>query len=130
MQQSEHDDVTLIACGSILAEALQAAEALRADGCTARVLSMPTIKPLDRAAVLRCAAETPLLVTVEEHSIVGGLGSAIAEVLAELPGPRARLVRHGSPDHIRHVVGSQQSLRGDAATLRALVLRSLQEDPS
>ncbi|MHB0857813.1 MAG: transketolase family protein [Anaerolineae bacterium] len=91
-------DVTLIACGHMLHTTLQAAEVLANRGVQATVLNMGTIKPLDREAVARAASETPLVVTIEEHSVIGGLGSAAAEVLAELGGARARLVRLGTLD--------------------------------
>lgn len=73
-------DVTLIACGIMVAEALAAAETLAAEGIEARVLNMATLKPLDEAAVLEAARETGAIVTAEEHTIYGGLGGAVAEV--------------------------------------------------
>jgi len=72
--------------------ALAAHDTLRAQGITARVLNAHTLKPLDRAAVARAARETGGLVTVEEHFIDGGLGGAVAEVLAELGAGRLRRV--------------------------------------
>ena len=92
----EGTDVTLITCGVMLARSLQAAEVLAAEGVDARVVEMHTIKPLDEALVLRCAEETGGLITVEEHSIVGGLGGAVAECLAETAA--APLVRLGLRD--------------------------------
>jgi len=75
-------DVTLIACGVMVAEALAAAETLAAQGTHARVLNMATIKPIDDDAVLAAAHETGAIVTAEEHSIHGGLGGAVCEVTA------------------------------------------------
>lgn len=75
-------DVTLIACGLMVATALEAAETLAARGIEARVLDMHTIKPLDAAAVLAAARETRGIVTAEEHLLDGGLGSAVARVVA------------------------------------------------
>jgi transketolase len=89
-------DVTLIACGLMVHEALKAAELLEAEGVKARVLNMASVKPIDQAAVLSAAKETAAIITAEEHSIVGGLGSAVAEVLAEHPG--APLTRIGVQD--------------------------------
>lgn len=77
----EGNDVTLISTGGILSEVVSAAEQL-APQIQARVLSMPTVKPLDRDVLLKAAGETKLLVTVEEHSAVGGLGSAVALILS------------------------------------------------
>jgi transketolase len=103
-------DVTLIATGGLLKHAADTAARLLADGVDARVVSMPTLKPLDTAAVLEAADETGGVVTVEEHSITGGLGSAVAEVLAE-SGAATRFVRYGVPDRPYHEVGSQDYLR-------------------
>jgi transketolase len=85
---------------------------LKDSGVGARVLSMHTVKPLDVDAVARAARECRLVVSVEEHTVVGGLGGAIAEVLAELDGPRARFRRLGVPSVFTSRVGSQEWLRG------------------
>lgn len=79
----EGQDVTLIAAGWILSRAIEAAERLGQQGISAEVLEMHTIKPLDRAAVLTSAHRTGAIVTIEDNNIIGGLGSAVAEVLAE-----------------------------------------------
>ena len=92
----EGRDVTLITCGVPVSRCLEAAERLSGEGLDARVVEMHTIKPLDEALVLRCAEETGGLITVEEHSIVGGLGGAVAECLAETAA--APLVRLGLRD--------------------------------
>jgi transketolase len=77
----EGNDVTLIANGVMVSRALDAARLLAAEGVQARVLNMSTVRPLDNEAVLAAAAETGSIVTVEEHTIYGGLGSAVAEVV-------------------------------------------------
>lgn len=77
------EDVTIIASGIMLAEAIKAAQMLKNDGISARVVDMFTIKPLDRELVQRCAAETGAIVTAENHNILGGLGSAVCEVVSE-----------------------------------------------
>ena len=92
----EGTDLTLIATGLEVAEALAAAEKLEADGISVEVINMHTIKPLDVDLVVRSAAKTGKVVTVEEHSIIGGLGSAVAEVLAEKQP--AKLLRIGVED--------------------------------
>jgi len=79
----EGGDVTIIATGLTVSESLAAAEKLAADGINARVVNMHTIKPLDEDAVVKAASETGKIVTVEEHSIIGGLGSAVSDVVAE-----------------------------------------------
>ncbi len=76
------NDVTIVACGVEVARALEAAELLKADGISARVVNMPTIKPIDTELLVRCAKETGAFVTAEDHNIYGGLGSAVAEALA------------------------------------------------
>ncbi|HWK78587.1 transketolase family protein [Microbacterium sp.] len=93
---ADGDDLTIIACGSQVHPALEAAEALRADGLSVGVIDMATIKPLDVDAVRR-ASKSRIVLTVEEHNILGGLGAAVAEVMAEGP-TGARLVRHGIHD--------------------------------
>jgi transketolase len=82
-QLRDGKDVTVIACGPMVAAALKAADELAKAGIAARVINMASIKPLDEAAVLRAAKETRGIVTAEEHSILGGLGGAVAEVVAE-----------------------------------------------
>jgi transketolase len=89
-------DLTFIACGLMVSRALQAADALVQEGIRARVIEMHTIKPLDRDAIEQAARETGAVVTVEEHSIIGGLGAAVAEVVTDCyPVPVKRV---GIPD--------------------------------
>ena len=76
-------DITIIATGLEVGESLKAAEKLEADGVSVRVINIHTIKPLDKDIVVKAAQETKKIFTAEEHSIIGGLGSAVAEVLAE-----------------------------------------------
>lgn len=80
---TEGDDVTIIATGLMVNEALMAAEALKAEGISARVVNMATIKPIDRGIIIDSAKKTGAIVTAEEHSILGGLGGAVAEVVCE-----------------------------------------------
>lgn len=89
-------DATVIATGMMVQMALKAAEQLQAEGISLRVIDMPTIKPLDEALVLQAAQETGVIVTSEEHSVIGGLGAAVAEYLSEnYPVP---VIRHGVED--------------------------------
>lgn len=76
-------DVTIVATGLMVNEALQSAEVLAAEGISARVVNIHTIKPLDKELICKCAKETGAIVTAEEHSIIGGLGSAVAEAVTE-----------------------------------------------
>lgn len=92
VQLRDGSDVTIIATGLMVNEALMAQEQLAADGISARVINMHTIKPLDREIVLKAAKETGAIVTAEEHSVIGGLGSAVADVVCEeYPVPVVRL---------------------------------------
>jgi len=79
----EGEDVTIIGTGTMVAKALEAAEQLSLKGIDAEVVNLHTIKPLDEGAIMKSAKKTGCVVTVEEHSIIGGLGSAVAEVLVE-----------------------------------------------
>ncbi len=93
-------DVTIIATGLMVKEALEAHDLLKAEGINARVINMATIKPLDTEIVLKAAKETGAIVTAEEHSVIGGLGSAVCEALSEeCPIP---VVKLGVNDEFGH----------------------------
>jgi transketolase len=89
-------DVTIIGTGIMVNEAMMAAEILKESGISVRVIDMHTIKPIDADIIVKAAKETKLIVTAEEHNIIGGLGSAVAEVLSE-KSPQ-RLIRVGVQD--------------------------------
>jgi transketolase len=92
----EGKDATIIACGVMVAVALDAAEILAKDGVSAAVVNMASIKPIDAAAIIEASRKTKRIVTAEEHNIIGGLGSAVAEVLAE--GAPCKMKRVGVQD--------------------------------
>jgi transketolase len=94
----EGTDVTLAATGVLMGQVLAAADALAAEGVSAEVLDVHTVKPLDAEAVLASAAKTGRVLTIEEHSIVGGLGSAVCETVAELADEHICVRRHGVQD--------------------------------
>ena len=104
----EGSDVTVVACGCMVEPALRAAAALADKGLSARVLNMHTIKPLDRAALLAAAAETRGIVAAEEHHLAGGLGGAVAELLAEHHPTRMKFV--AMPDEFA-IVGPTDKVR-------------------
>jgi transketolase len=79
----EGADVSILACGTMVDQAIDAAAQLSKEGISSCVVDMHTIKPLDEKLVLRCAKKTNAMITIEEHSIIGGLGGAVSEVLAE-----------------------------------------------
>jgi transketolase len=99
-------DVGIVACGSMLANASEAADLLAAEGVRCTLVSMPTVKPLDAALLQQLAADTGCIVTIEEHSLIGGLGSAVAEWLAERDGA-VRFRRFGAEDAFAHLCGEQ-----------------------
>ncbi|UCB57289.1 MAG: transketolase family protein [Candidatus Omnitrophota bacterium] len=103
----EGKDVSIIACGIMVKQALDAAEILEAEGVSVRVVNMHTIRPLDKKTIIECAKLTKGIVSCEEHLLSGGLGSAIATVLAEnIPTPMAmigirdRFGQSGAPDEL------------------------------
>ena len=124
----EGTDATVIACGIMVSEALKAADILKERGIGVKVVDMFCIKPIDRELIGQCAAKTGLIVTAEEHSTIGGLGSAVAEVLAT-GGSRARLEMVGMPD--RHAEsgpygGLLHKYGMDAGAIVAAVMRGLE----
>jgi len=112
-------DVTVIATGMMVQMALQAAELLQAEGVSARIIDMHTLKPLDYELVLKAALETRCIVTTEEHSVIGGLGSAVSEFLSEhCPVP---VVRHGVNDEFGRSGKAQDVLRAFGLTPEGIV---------
>jgi len=111
IRMREGKDTLIVATGVTLKAALDAATQLEANGIQAAVLHLHTIKPLDTAALLDCLAPVSAVVTVEEHTIIGGLGSAVAEVLAEANFEKPKkFKRLGIPDVFPDQYGSQASL--------------------
>ncbi len=92
VELKEGTDVTVIATGLMVKEALEAYELLKEEGISARIINMATIKPIDKDIIIKAAKETGAIVTAEEHSVIGGLGSAVLEVLSETcPVPVVKL---------------------------------------
>lgn len=118
-------DVSIFVTGSIAEEAMTAAASLNEQGYSVGVYSFPTLKPIDKEFIKEQAETKRLLLTVEEHNIIGGLGSAVAEVLAESTGSRAPLRRIGVPDVFATVVGSRAFLKKtykmDAAAIEMVI---------
>jgi transketolase len=127
----EGHDVTFAAAGTILPVALAAADLLTAQGLSVGVVSMPSVKPLDTAFLQRAFDECRVVATVEEHSILGGLGGSVAEWLSDQLSPRARLVRFGTPDEFLHETGEQEEARAHfgltAEKLAARVTAALEQ---
>ncbi|NLV88402.1 MAG: transketolase family protein [Tissierellia bacterium] len=96
VQLREGNDVTIIATGVMVDRAIKASERLSEEGISARVINISTIKPIDKDIIIKAAKETKGIITVEEHSIIGGLGSAVAEVVGE--NHPTRVIRIGTMD--------------------------------
>lgn len=104
-------DVAMIATGVMVNRALAAAEVLAGEGIDCAVVNMHTIKPLDEERILNLAGTTPVLITLEEHVLAGGMGSAVSELLTDkFDGRPPVLKRIGIPDAFPHEYGSQDSL--------------------
>jgi transketolase len=106
----EGRDIAIITTGNMLYNGKQAAEKLQESGVSVRLISMHTIKPIDKEIILRAAKETKAIFTIEEHNIIGGLGSAVAEILAE-SGSNVLFKRIAVPDNLIKDIGSQNYLR-------------------
>jgi transketolase len=118
----EGDDVTIVACGVEVARALDAAELLQAEGISARVVNMATIKPIDSELLARCSRETGAMVTAEDHNIHGGLGGAVSEALAattpcpvEFVGMKDIFGASGEPDELAEHFGISAPFIAEAA---------------
>ena len=108
----EGNDITLISTGAMLKTTVDAAAALLKKGIKARVLSMHTLKPIDKKEILAAAYETGGILTIEEHSHIGGLGGAVAEIIAEEAEEKVCFKRIALPSEFSKHVGNQDYLRG------------------
>jgi transketolase len=118
----EGHDLTIVACGAEVARALDAANSLAGEGISARVVNMPTIKPIDADLLSRCARETGAIVTAEDHNIHGGLGGAVAEALAattpcpvEFVAVRDTFGASGEPEELARHFGISAPFIAEAA---------------
>ncbi len=109
VQMAEGNDVTIISTGLMTSEAVKAVEMLGAEGISAGLVNIHTIKPLDKDIIIKNAAKTGAVVTAEEHSVIGGLGSAVAEVLAE--NCPAHMLRVGVEDEFGRSGPAEQLLK-------------------
>jgi len=121
-------DVAIFSTGAIFSEVAKVRDILQNQGISPTIYTFPTVKPLDEETVKQCAKNHKLIVTWEEHSVLGGLGSAVAEVMAEHPG-KARLIRVGMDDRYATEVGDQNYLRRrygmDGETVAQRILEAL-----
>lgn len=105
------EKVAIFSTGAIFDEAIEASELLGNQGINPALYTFPTVKPIDRETIEKCAKQYDLIVTAEEHNIIGGFGGAVSEILAELGGTRAKLLKIGLDDKYSSIVGSQKYLR-------------------
>lgn len=105
------NQICIFATGAILSEAKKAATNLNNKGISTSLYSFPTIKPIDTEIIIECANKYKCIITVEEHNLVGGFGGSVAEVLSEITGEHAFLIKVGLKDVYSSVVGSQSYLR-------------------
>jgi transketolase len=122
-------DVALLSTGGILVNAVKAREMLQSRGISASLHSLPFLQPLDDELIRHLAATSRLVVTIEEHSVIGGLGGAVAEVLAEQPGPRAPLIRIGLREGFSCEVGDQEYLQKIYGLSPEAIVQRVQEFP-
>ena len=119
------NDAAIIACGGVVTEAITAADQLALRGLSVRVLSLHTLKPLDTEAIIQAARETRALVTVEEHTILGGLAGAVAETCLDAGVLPRRFARLGLKDQYSVIVGDQQYLRAAYGMDSAAIVATL-----
>ena len=124
--------VAIFSTGAIFEEVQGAYDLLNRQGISPAVYTFPTVKPIDKDVICACAKDFDLIVTCEEHNIVGGFGSAVAEVMAEMPVKRAHLMRIGMQDMYATKVGSQAYLREQygmsAKQIAEKIVKALNDD--
>lgn len=110
---NDGEKIAVFSTGAIFDEAKGAVEMLKEDGLNPALYTFPTVKPIDKDVITDCAEKFDMIVTVEEHNIIGGFGSAVAEVTAEMADKKAKLVRVGLNDMYSCIVGTQKYLRNE-----------------
>ena len=122
------EKVAVFSTGAIFDEVNEACEELKVQGIIPTVYTFPTVKPIDKDVVLECAKTHKAIVTVEEHNLSGGFGSAVAEVLAETDGVKAKLVRVALDDRYSCIVGSQKYLRKQYSIDAKAIIEKVKEN--
>jgi len=121
------EKVALVATSNMVPVAAEAAELLQREGLTPEVISMHTVKPIDRKMLKECAGRCSLIATLEEHNVIGGLGSAVGDVILEENLP-VRLIKFAIPDIYAPVAGSQQFLREKFGLTPKQIFSRIQEE--
>lgn len=122
------EKVAVFSTGAIFDEVNDACEELKGQGIVPTVYTFPTVKPIDKDVILACARTHKAIVTVEEHNLSGGFGSAVAEVLAEADGVKAKLVRVALDDRYSCIVGSQKYLRKQYSIDAKAIIEKVKEN--
>lgn len=122
------EKVAIFSTGAIFDEVNEACEQLKLQGVLPTVYTFPTVKPIDKEVILTCAKTHKAIVTVEEHNLSGGFGSAVAEVLAEADGVKAKLVRVALDDRYSCIVGSQKYLRKQYSIDAKAIIEKVKEN--
>lgn len=127
---SEGEKIAIFSTGAIFEEVTACTEILNAKGLNPMIFTFPTVKPIDKEIIVKVANEVDLIVTCEEHNIVGGFGSAVAEVMAEMKSRKATLLRVGINDEYSVRVGNQKYLRAqygiDANSIAEKIMKALE----
>lgn len=122
------EKVAVFSTGAIFDEVNEACEELKGQGVVPTVYTFPTVKPIDKEVILECAKTHKAIVTVEEHNLSGGFGSAVAEVLAEADGVKAKLARIALDDRYSCIVGSQKYLRKQYSIDAKTIIEKVKEN--
>lgn len=122
------EKVAVFSTGAIFDEVNEACEELKVQGIIPTVYTFPTVKPIDKDVILECAKTHKAIVTVEEHNLSGGFGSAVAEVLTETDGVKAKLVRVALDDRYSCIVGSQKYLRKQYSIDAKAIIEKVKEN--
>ena len=122
------ENVAVFSTGAIFDEVNEACEELKVQGIIPTVYTFPTVKPIDKEVILECAKTHKAIITVEEHNLSGGFGSAVAEVLAETDGVKAKLVRVALDDRYSCIVGSQKYLRKQYSIDAKAIIEKVKEN--
>lgn len=121
------EKIAIFSTGAIFEEVREAYEVLIQKGYNPTVYTFPTVKPIDREVIEKCACDCEMIVTCEEHNIVGGFGSAVAEVMAEMKNKKAYLLRIGLDDCYSIKVGNQKYLREQYGMNSCSIVRKIEE---
>ncbi|MBQ8767533.1 MAG: transketolase, partial [Clostridia bacterium] len=122
------EKVAVFSTGAIFDEVDEACKSLEKEGFVPTVYTFPTVKPIDKDTILQCASKYDTIITVEEHNLSGGFGSAVAEVLAEETGVKAKLVRVALDDRYSCIVGSQKYLRQQYSIDAKTIIEKVKEN--